>query len=147
MPHGDGAPSVIDPDSPHAPRREGSERLDKWLWYARFFKTRNLASRVVSEGKVRVDSVRVSKPSRAVSCGNTLTFTQAGDVRVIRILALPVRRGPAPEAQSCYEDLAPVEPRQPSTEVAERTNAPEVRPGQRKGPRPTKKNRRNLSDF
>ncbi len=82
-------------------------RVDKWLWHARFFKTRTLAAEVVKQGKVRVDSQTISKPARTVGPGNVLTFTQAGDVRVVRILDLGERRGPAPEAQALYEDLSP----------------------------------------
>jgi len=122
------------PDGPFAPVTEGSQRLVKWLLQTRFFKTRGLEARVVSDGKVRVNSVRVSKPSRAVAAGDTLTFPQGAEIRVVRVLALPVRRGPAPEARSCYADVAPPEPRRDPT-------AP--RPG---GPRPTKKDRRNLPD-
>jgi len=86
-----------------------SLRIDKWLFHARFFKTRSLAARVVGEGKLRVDSTRISKPSRMVSPGDVLTFPKGDAIRVIRIVALGTRRGPAPEAQTLYEDLAPPE--------------------------------------
>ncbi len=119
----------------HAPLEEGSLRLDKWLWQARFFKTRALAARLVSEGKVRVNTQRVSKPARMVGPGDTLTFPQGRAIRVVRIVALPVRRGPATEAQACYDDLSPPSPAPDPT-------AP--RPG---GKRPTKKDRRNLPDV
>jgi ribosome-associated heat shock protein Hsp15 len=82
-------------------------RLDKWLWQARFFKTRGLAAGVVSGGRVRVDGTPVSKPARAVGAGDVLTFPQGKVVRVVRILALGDRRGPAPEARALYEDLTP----------------------------------------
>lgn len=84
-------------------------RIDKWLFHARFFKTRSLAAKQVSEGRVRVDGVRISKPSRSVSPGHVLTFPQGRAIRVVRILALGSRRGPAPEAQALYEDLSPPE--------------------------------------
>ena len=84
-----------------------SIRIDKWLWHARFFKTRTLAASVVAAGKVRVDGTPVSKTSRAVGSGMVLTFVKEGDVKVVRILACGERRGPAPEAQSLYEDLSP----------------------------------------
>lgn len=84
-------------------------RLDKWLWYARFFKTRGLAAKVVSAGHVRVNSTKASKPAQGVGIGDVLTFPQGRDVRVIRIEALGERRGPAPEAQTLYTDLS--EPR------------------------------------
>ena len=86
-----------------------SLRIDKWLFHARFFKTRSLAAKLVSEGKLRVDGTPISKPSRMVAPGATLTFPKDSHIRVIRIVALGTRRGPAPEAQQLYEDLAPPE--------------------------------------
>lgn len=84
-------------------------RLDKWLWYARFFKTRGLAAKVVAGAHVRVNTVKVSKPAATVGAGDVLTFPMGRDVRVIRVLACGTRRGPAPEAQALYEDLDPPE--------------------------------------
>lgn len=81
-------------------------RLDKWLWQARFFKSRGLAARCIGEGQVRVNAVRVTKPAAVVRVGDGLTFVQGGSVRVLRILALGTRRGPAPESRALYEDLA-----------------------------------------
>ena len=83
-------------------------RLDKWLWHARFFKTRGLSAKLVSGGHVRVNSQKVGKPAHAVGPGDVLTFPQARRVRVIRIVAVGERRGPAPEARTLYEDLSPV---------------------------------------
>jgi ribosome-associated heat shock protein Hsp15 len=111
---------------------EGGLRVDKWLWHARFFKTRSLAARQVAEGKVRVNSAKISKPARTVGCGDVLTFPQGNAIRVVRVLALGARRGPAPEAQALYEDLSPPE------------EQPVQRPLGRSGPRPTKKERRRL---
>ena len=82
-------------------------RLDKWLWHARFFKTRTLAAKVVSGGHVRVNANKVSKPSTAVVAGTVLTFPQGNQIRVIKIVELGTRRGPASEAQTLYEDLSP----------------------------------------
>ncbi|WP_085849083.1 RNA-binding S4 domain-containing protein [Pacificibacter marinus] len=115
-------------------------RLDKWLWYARFFKTRSLATKVVSGGNIRLNSNRVSKPSVAVGEGDLLVFTQAKVVRTVRLKACGQRRGPAPEAQLLYEDLTP-EP-----EVKE--FVPPSPKYEGKG-RPTKKDRRKslLSGF
>ena len=107
-------------------------RLDKWLWQARFFKSRSLAAEVVTTGKVRIGGQPVSKPARAVGAGDVLTFVQARNTRVVRIIACGTRRGPAPEAQALYEDLSP-EPEQFSMHPA----------SDRKG-RPTKKDRRDL---
>ena len=80
-------------------------RLDKWLWQARFFKSRSLAAELIEAGSVRVNGTRVSRPGRDVGAGDTLTFPQGTRIRVIRILALGLRRGPAPEAQMLYLDL------------------------------------------
>ena len=91
--------------APASPPRP-TMRLDKWLWQARFFKTRTLAARAIEAGEVRLNAVRVVKPAHAVTPGDTLTFIQGGRVRVIRCTALAVRRGPATEAQGLYDDLA-----------------------------------------
>ncbi len=112
-------------------------RLDKWLWHARFFKSRSLAAGVVSAGKVRVDSQPVSKTSRSVGPGDVLTFVQAQETRVVRIVACGERRGPAPEAQALYEDLTPA----PAARPVEARGA---NPKYEKGGRPTKKDRRDM---
>ncbi len=85
----------------------GRQRLDKWLWQTRFFKTRGLAARSVGQGQVRVNGQRTDKPHRAVGPGDVLTFPQGDAVRVVRIEGLPDRRGPASEARLLYTDLAP----------------------------------------
>ncbi len=85
-------------------------RLDKWLWHARFLKSRSLAADLVAEGRLRVNGQPTDKPARAVGAGDVLTFALHGRVRVVRILEIGDRRGPAPEAQGLYEDLAPVTP-------------------------------------
>ena len=82
-------------------------RLDKWLWAARFFKTRDLAAEVVESGHLRLNGQHCRKPGHGVAPGDVLTFAQAGRIRVIRVLALNDRRGPATEAQELYIDLAP----------------------------------------
>lgn len=82
-------------------------RLDKWLWYARFFKTRNMATRLISSGKLRLNGEVMSKPHRAALVGQVLTFVQQNEVRVIEIIALGQRRGPAIEAVTLYNDLSP----------------------------------------
>ena len=84
-------------------------RLDKWLWQARFFKSRSLAAGVIAEGHIRVNGTRVSRPGRDVMEGDTLTFPQGNRIRVIRITALGLRRGPATEAQGLYLDLDPAD--------------------------------------
>jgi ribosome-associated heat shock protein Hsp15 len=82
-----------------------SIRLDKWLWQARFFKTRALASKICAAGRVRIDGERVTKAHAAIRPGNVLTFPQARDIRVVRVVALGTRRGAAVEAQTLYDDL------------------------------------------
>ena len=81
-------------------------RMDKWLWQARFFKTRALAARLCTAGRVRVDGVKINKAHFGVRPGQVLTFPQARRIRVVRVLALGDRRGPAKEASLLYEDLS-----------------------------------------
>ena len=84
-------------------------RIDVWLWRARFFKTRSLAARVIEEGGVRLSrgGVRspLDKPSRPVRCGDVLVFAQGRRWVTVKVEALGVRRGPAPEAQGLYSLL------------------------------------------
>ena len=87
-----------------------SQRLDKWLWHARFFKTRTLAAKAVAQG-VRVNGARRAKASASVRPGDVLTFAQGASVRVIEVAALGVRRGPAEEARALYLDRDPPEAR------------------------------------
>lgn len=85
--------------------QQPKERLDKWLWQARFFKTRGLSAEVIEKGRVRVNGARVTKPGKSIMPGVVLTFVQGDAVRVVRVLALAERRGPASEAQQLYEVL------------------------------------------
>jgi len=80
-------------------------RLDKWLWYARIVKTRSLAAALVESGAVRVNATRVTKPATPVRVGDGLSFALGGQVRVLRVRALGLRRGPATEARALYDDL------------------------------------------
>ncbi len=80
-------------------------RIDRWLWQARHFKTRTNATKAVSDGHVRANSRRVSKPSFAVGIGDVLAFRHGKGLRVVRVVALADRRGPAAEALALYEDL------------------------------------------
>ena len=90
---------------------EPSIRLDKWLWHARFFKSRSLASKICGSGRIRVNGVTVEKAHFGVRVGQVVTFPQAHRIWVVRILGLGTRRGPAPEAQLLYEDLSVEAPR------------------------------------
>ena len=125
---------------------EEALRIDKWLWYARFFKTRSLATKICSAGKVRISGELVSKAHHKVKPGDVLTFTQARHVRVVKVLALAARRGPAAEAQALYEDLKP-----PSAEGRLPRTPGDRPPGDRPlidrpagAGRPTKQDRRAL---
>lgn len=82
-------------------------RLDKWLWFARFFKTRTLAASRVAAGDIRLNGERVTKGATSVQPGDVLTFSQGRSVRVIEVVATGFRRGPAPEAQALFNDIAP----------------------------------------
>jgi ribosome-associated heat shock protein Hsp15 len=81
-------------------------RLDKWLWCARFFRSRGLATRFCEEGGVRVNGTRTTKAHHPVRPGDVLTFPLGSNIRVARIRALADRRGPASEARALYDDLS-----------------------------------------
>ena len=124
---------------------EDGLRLDKWLWYARFFKSRSLATKVCGTGKVRVDGTPVSKPHHQLRPGNVLTFPQGRHIRVVKVLALGQRRGPAPEAQGLYEDLKPPEA---ANRLPPEARLRPAQPNRAQGAgRPTKKERRALAKL
>lgn len=83
-----------------------SLRIDKWLWHARFFKSRSAATRFVGSGKIRVNRRPISKPSHTLRAGDVLTFVWNDGVRVVQVCALGERRGPPPEARNLYQDLS-----------------------------------------
>lgn len=116
------------------------QRLDKWLWFARFAKTRTLAARLVEGGKVRVNREKILKPAQNVRIGDVITAAVSGRVRVVKIAAPGMRRGPADEAQGLYEDLTPPldPPQAPPQGEARKPSRP---PG---AGRPTKRERRKL---
>ena len=95
------------PDAPPAPGA-ARLRLDKWLWQARFFKSRSLAAAMLAAGQCRLNGQHVQKPAAEVGPGDVLTFPQGARIRVVRVAALGLRRGPAPEALLLYADLDPV---------------------------------------
>ncbi|QDZ08544.1 RNA-binding S4 domain-containing protein [Sphingomonas panacisoli] len=85
-----------------------SMRLDKFLWFARIVKTRSFAQAMAEQGHLRIDGRPIDRAAAPVRIGNILTFaTHRGEVRTIRIEALPVRRGPPTEASACFQDLTP----------------------------------------
>jgi ribosome-associated heat shock protein Hsp15 len=80
-------------------------RIDKWLWYARFHKTRSLAQIAAVKGHIRLNERRIEKASAEVRPGDTLTLPRGREVVVVRVVACGIRRGPAKEAQALYEIL------------------------------------------
>jgi ribosome-associated heat shock protein Hsp15 len=80
-------------------------RIDRYLHCIRLVKSRTLAQAVVDEGQVRIDGRRVEKPSEDVLLGSKIALPLHGRIRVLRVLSLPERRGPAPEARLCYEEI------------------------------------------
>ena len=83
-------------------------RLEKWFWYARFIKSRSLATKLCNSGKVRVNGSLIKKAHQSVAPGDVLTFPAGPNIRVIKIIKLGNRRGPAKEAQALYEDMQPI---------------------------------------
>lgn len=135
---------MAETDQPQGGERQVSEslRLDKWLWFARFVKSRSLASKLVEQGRMRVNGTPTAKAHYAVRAGDVLTFALGPHIRVIKIVALGTRRGPAPEAQQLYADLDPPAPRAASSaEQAEPATAGERAQG---SGRPTKQQRRAI---
>jgi ribosome-associated heat shock protein Hsp15 len=80
-------------------------RIDRYLHCIRLVKSRTLAQAVIATGHVRLDGKRVEKPSEDVRVGSIVALPLHGRVRVLRVLGLPRRRGPAAEARTCYEEL------------------------------------------
>jgi len=91
----------------------GSQRLDKWLWFARFARTRSLAAKLCESGLVTLGGAAVGKPNRSVRAGDVLAIPQGRVVRTVRVTALGERRGPPAEARTLYEELAEPRPREP----------------------------------
>ena len=140
---------MAEPDTPvdQPDTAAGKLRIDRWLWFARFFKTRSLASRLAASRKIRVDGNVITKASQTVTVGNVLTFPQGRIIRTVRIAALGERRGPAPEAAELYEDLAPPEDNKPVSR--ERGPLEPTAPARREpgAGRPTKAQRRAMDRF
>jgi ribosome-associated heat shock protein Hsp15 len=116
-------------------------RIDKWLWAARFFKTRSLATEAVDTGRVKLDGERI-KPARPVKIDDKLTIDNGADTWEVLVLAISDQRGPAPVARQLYQET--------EASVARRENEHEARklyrePGSTIKGRPTKRDRRQLS--
>ena len=117
-----------------------SQRLDQWLFFARIIKSRTLAATLIADGKFRVNKEKIEKASSTVKPGDVVTSGAHHDVRILRVVAIGKRRGPASEAQTLYEDLTP-----PPPPVEERPVMPAARePG---SGRPTKKERRLIDKI
>ena len=121
--------------------RESRHRLDKWLWCARFFKTRSLAAQAVTGGKVHVNGGR-ARPAHDLRVGDRLALSIQGATAEIEVLGFPARRGPAPEAQSFYAETPESVARR--TKLREQHRLADMsRP--RSDSRPDKRERRQLS--
>lgn len=115
-------------------------RIDKWLWAARFFKTRALAKKAIEGGKIHCDGQRV-KPSKDVQVGMTLAIRQGWDEKIVEIKRLSDQRRGAPEAQTLYEETqASIEKREREADARKAANASMNSPQKR----PTKKDRREI---
>ena len=86
--------------------RADGQRLDKWLWHARFARTRTAAARLVADGHVRINAKRETICAKRVRPGDVLTLALGREVLVVRLRALADRRGPAPQARLLYETVA-----------------------------------------
>jgi ribosome-associated heat shock protein Hsp15 len=80
-------------------------RLDRYLFFIRLVKSRTLAQALIAAGHVRIDGKRVAKTSEDIHVGSVVALPLHGKVRILRVTALPARRGPASEARTCYEEL------------------------------------------
>ncbi|MBP3982500.1 MULTISPECIES: RNA-binding S4 domain-containing protein [unclassified Acidovorax] len=116
-------------------------RLDKWLWCARFYKTRSLATEEISKGRVTVNG-HPAKAARDLRCGDTVALRQGPVARTVLVRGLSGARGPAPVAQQLYEETADsIAAREKAAE--QRRLAPEPASALQEG-RPTKRDRRNI---
>ncbi len=114
-----------------------SQRIDKWLWFARVIKSRTLAADLVVAGKVRLNRIRLEKPSQLVKTGDVLTIALGTRVRILEVRAAGVRRGPAVEAQALFVDLTPAPPPRDPSVIAPSDSGRDAGTG-----RPTKRDRR-----
>ena len=119
-------------------------RIDKWLWAARFYKTRTLATEEIGKGRVEVNGQEI-KPAREVKVGDTVSLRQGPVSRIVVVKGLSGMRGPAPVAQQLYEETAEsLKAREQAAE--QRRLAPEPAHSIEQG-RPTKRGRRELDDV
>lgn len=125
-----------------------TQRIDQWLWFARIVKSRTLAQALIERGKVRINRARIDKCSQSVKAGDVVTIGLGPRVRILKIEAMGVRRGPASEAAGLYAELTPAiaQPRSDGgSDSASAGAAGEIRP-QGSG-RPTKRDRRAIDKL
>jgi len=131
------------PSKTQALNNQQSLRIDKWLWAARFYKTRSLASDAVKTGKVQVNGEK-AKPSKEITIGDTLSIKQAYFSKTITILNLSLRRGPAAVAATLYEETAESIANRERLKEIQQTQPAIRQSGQG---RPTKRERRQIISF
>ncbi len=119
-------------------------RLDKWLWAARFYKTRSLATQEIDKGRIQVNG-QVAKPSRDVKPGDQIEIRQGPVARAIEVRALSNMRGAAPVAQALYAETPDSVARREEA-ARQRRETPEPALAIEQG-RPTKRDRRQLADW
>ena len=108
-------------------------RVDKWLWAARFFKTRSIAKTAIEGGKVYLDGQRV-KVSREITVGETLVIKQGWDEKEVVVLGLSAQRGPAPVARELYEETAAsIDKREREAQARKAAGGAVARPTQKPG--------------
>ena len=122
---------------------ETRNRLDKWLWFARFYKTRALAMQAVTGGKVKINGERV-KPAHNLAVGDRLSLSLPDDAMDLEVLTYPARRGPAAEAQACYAETAASQARRAANREQRRL-ADLISP--RPESKPDKRDRRRMEKF
>ena len=116
-------------------------RLDTWLWYARFYKSRSLSSKAILSGKLRLNSNKITKPASKVKINDVLTINHINMVRIVQVQSLGSRRGPASEAQKLYNDLSG------NIIDASKIKSVSEKPKKETNKRPTKKDRRMLDKI
>ena len=121
---------------------ESGIRMDKWLWHARFFKSRSLATQFCNASKLRVDGVIIKKAHFLARPYMVLTFSRSRQVHIVKILVLGSRRGPATEAKTLYEDLSP-----PLSQKNAEANSSATLIRPMGSGRPTKRERRRLDQL
>ncbi|HQS59524.1 MAG: RNA-binding protein [Gallionellales bacterium 35-53-114] len=129
---------------PHIKNAESAKlRIDKWLWAARFFKTRSLAIAAIESGKVEINEVRV-KPAKSLDIGDLIAIRLGPYQFVVEVLLLSDKRGPAPQAQKLYKETEESIRRREELAFERKAQAQIVTRGEG---RPTKKDRREIERF